>query len=439
MLERMTEQLGAGGEIDVECRLGDGVDPARSRWVRIRGQAVIDVDGAVKRVAGSITDTTDLRRSIDGLKQGQKRFAVALDNHGVGFWEWDLATDRVYRDGTWLAIHGYGEGEVSGGMAWSTLEASERLAVETALQRHLDDQSVPFDVEYRARRKDGSRIWIASRARVVEHDAAGRPSRMMGTVEDITGWKEFETQIEARNRELQTLLHVASHDLREPLRSILGFSHLLLEEHTEQLDEDGKDLLTRVGRAAERLDRLLSEISNLARLRRLDHPTETVELDDVVREAVGRLEHRINESGATVEVEGGLGLARAHPTWATQAVFNLVLNALKFVERGARPEIAIGPWKNRGDGVGVVVRDRGPGVPIEQAESIFGLFRRGVGREVEGVGAGLAIVREVAARHGGKAWVQKRSGGGSEFVITFGEPGEVSERSRPWERPVVHA
>ena len=70
--------------------------------------------------------------------------------------------------------------------------------------------------------------------------------------------------------------------------------------------------------------------------------------------------------------------------------------------------------------VGIVVRDRGPGVPPEHAERIFQLFQRAVGREVEGTGAGLAIVRQVAERHGGRAWVRPREGGGAEFILTFG-------------------
>ncbi len=98
-------------------------------------------------------------------------------------------------------------------------------------------------------------------------------------------------------------------------------------------------------------------------------------------------------------------------------------NALKFVREGHPPEIEIVAFQPNGeqrDVVGIVVRDRGPGVPPEMTEEIFGLFRRAVGREVEGSGAGLAIVRAVAKRHGGHAWVQPRDGGGSEFIITFG-------------------
>jgi len=111
-------------------------------------------------------------------------------------------------------------------------------------------------------------------------------------------------------------------------------------------------------------------------------------------------------------------------TWATQAVYNLVANALKFTRGGEPPDVEITPYRPEGPGrnaIGIVVRDRGPGIAPEHTERIFQLFQRAVGREVEGTGAGLAIVRQIAERHGGSAWVQPRDGGGSEFIVTFGQ------------------
>jgi signal transduction histidine kinase len=101
-----------------------------------------------------------------------------------------------------------------------------------------------------------------------------------------------------------------------------------------------------------------------------------------------------------------------------------VSNALKHTRPGFAPEIEIASFEGdetQPHEVGIVVRDRGPGVAPAHAERIFQLFQRAVGRDVEGTGAGLAIVRAVAQRHGGHAWMQPRADGGSEFIITFGE------------------
>ena len=110
-------------------------------------------------------------------------------------------------------------------------------------------------------------------------------------------------------------------------------------------------------------------------------------------------------------------------TWATQGIYNLLVNALKFRRDGQPPDIEVDGYSAPGEErtpIGIVVRDRGPGVSPEHAERIFQLFQRAVGREIEGTGAGLAIVRQVAERHGGRAWVEPREGGGSQFILTFG-------------------
>ena len=154
----------------------------------------------------------------------------------------------------------------------------------------------------------------------------------------------------------------------------------------------------------------------------MEDPNAVVNFDEIVQEALARLEARIEQTGASVRIVPGLPTLHANRTYATEAVYNLVSNALKFVGEGEKPEIEIAPYetdeKTLGE-VGFVVRDRGPGVEPKHSERIFEIFQRTVGREVEGTGAGLAIVRQIAERHGGRAWVQPRQGGGSEFIITF--------------------
>ncbi|HEX2055759.1 MAG TPA: PAS domain S-box protein [Nitrospiraceae bacterium] len=242
---------------------------------------------------------------------------------------------------------------------------------------------------------------------------------------DITERKKAETILIKKNKDLETLLYVTSHDLKEPLRAIEGFSQLVLERYAERLDAVGGDYLRRVVRATQRLDRLLTDILELSRAQRMQPPMEDVDADLLVKEALTRLDKRIKETGAAIQIVSPLPKLRVNRTWATQGLYNLLANALKFTRDGEAPNIEIASYQDPEFGVsfaGVVVRDRGPGVPPRHADRIFQLFQRAVGRDVEGTGAGLAIVRQVAERHGGQAWVRPRAGGGSEFVITFACP-----------------
>ncbi|WP_053380635.1 PAS domain S-box protein [Nitrospira moscoviensis] len=238
--------------------------------------------------------------------------------------------------------------------------------------------------------------------------------------------QERTVELQHKNRDLETLLYVTSHDLREPLRAIENFSRLVYDRYAERLDDKGKDFLRRVVRGAQRMDRLMTDLLALSRAQRMEQPAEEIDGASLVQEALRQLEAKIRETGARVRVATDLPRLRVNKTWATQGLSNLIANALKFTRDGQPPEVEVAPYYSLGAGcgeVGLMVRDRGPGVAPEHAERIFQLFQRAVGREVEGTGAGLAIVRQVAERHGGRAWVQPREGGGAEFILTFGQAG----------------
>jgi signal transduction histidine kinase len=248
-----------------------------------------------------------------------------------------------------------------------------------------------------------------------------------GLESEMTQRRLAEQEIAARNRDLETLLYVVSHDLREPLRSIESFARMVSDRYGEKLDDKGRDFLARVTRGGQRLTALLDDILTLSRAQRQSLAAEEIDSRAIVEEILRRLERRISETGATIRVAGDLPKLYVDKTWATQALFNLTANALKFTRNGEPPEIDIERYApgNGSTEVGIAVRDRGPGVPPDQTRRIFQLFQRAVGREIEGTGAGLAIVQQVAERHGGRVWYQPRPEGGAEFIITF--PG--AERS----------
>jgi PAS domain S-box-containing protein len=240
---------------------------------------------------------------------------------------------------------------------------------------------------------------------------------------DITERKRLEEQQSLINRELETLIHVISHDLKEPLRAIENFSMIVHDRYAERLDEKGQDFLRRIRKASGRLRLLLDDIVTHSKARLFRQGRENIHSQVIVGKALERLKAKIEETRARISVAPGLPWIRVDAMWATQAVYNLVSNALKFTREGEAPEVEIAPYlPDTSDprGIGLIIRDRGPGVAPEHAQRIFELFQRAVGSEVEGTGAGLAIVSEVAWRHEGLAWVQPREGGGSEFIITFG-------------------
>ncbi len=235
--------------------------------------------------------------------------------------------------------------------------------------------------------------------------------------------KVAQEELELRNRDLTSLLYVISHDLKEPVRAIQSFSMLISQQEDSQLDERNRGFLKRVIDASSRMQALLDDVLLLSRAQRTVDASELVDLGELVSSVLQILSARIDETKASVKVHEPLPVVLGDRRWLIQALQNLVANALKFSQPDEAPDVEIATAdasELAGAEAGIVVRDRGIGVDPEHAERIFDLFQRAVGRNVEGTGAGLAIVRGIAERHGGGCRVIPREGGGSVFILTFG-------------------
>ena len=362
-------------------------------------------------------------------------------------------SEQVFASGKPLVINDHVGPGVSGllartqSVAWIPIKAGPKVVGVLGIS---DDQSRPFaanEVEllqaigsvigvaienarlFEQTRKQAAELEQSNKAKdellVVMARQKEELSRLNAGLEcEIAERGRARAEIAAKNRDLETLLYVTSHDLREPLRAIENFSRIVNDRYSERLDDKGQDFLRRIISGAQRLNRLLDDILTLSRSQRIGAASEEVDGESIVTEALKRLEGKINATRARIHVAKDFQGLRVDKTWATQAVYNLIANALKFTREGEAPDVEIVPYRPQAPGrnaIGIAVRDRGPGIAPEHAERIFQLFQRAVGREIEGTGAGLAIVRQIAERHGGSAWVEARPGGGSEFIITFAE------------------
>ena len=376
---------------------------------------IMDANGLVNAVSTIAHDIT-ARKQTEEMMTQQRRlielsyepiFAWEIDQ---GIVEWNRGCEQLY---------GYTRSEALGHSSNRLLQSRLPAPLGT-IQAELE-QTGEWTGEIHHRTKDGRDVLVASRWGLLKTN--GR-SLVLETNRDITQLRQSEIMILKKNKDLETLLHVTSHDLKEPLRAIESFSVLIQERYVNRLDEKGQDFLRRIVRATQRLDQLLTDILDLSRAQRMDPPVDDIDAEQLVHEVLHRLEKRIKETDARITIRSPLPRLRVNTTWAIQGIYNLVANALKFASAGQAPDIEIAPHSGMdlegNELIGLVVRDRGPGVAPEQRDRIFELFRRAVGREIEGTGAGLAIVRQVAERHSGRAWVEPREGGGSEFFITFG-------------------
>jgi light-regulated signal transduction histidine kinase (bacteriophytochrome) len=225
--------------------------------------------------------------------------------------------------------------------------------------------------------------------------------------------REAEQARERARAELQRFASVASHDLAEPLRTVSGFAGLVAERYESRLDATGEMFLRYIVDGTHSMQRLLDGMATWARVGRDGTGREPVELDDVLRRVVHDLDARIDETEATVLI-GDLPTVLGDRTQLTELFQNLVANALKFT--GEDPPYVAVDAEREEDGWRIVVADRGPGVPADRRDEIFGMFARGRGAEA-GTGVGLAVCAKIAENHDGKIRVEANPDGGSLFVV----------------------
>ena len=232
--------------------------------------------------------------------------------------------------------------------------------------------------------------------------------------------REQADALQAKNEELDSFAYAVSHDLKAPLVSLQGMAGLLEMECAEQLGEDGRHYLGRIGATVKQMERLIGDVLMLSRVGREGRPTEVVSLDDVVDVVLDRLAEPVRARGMTV-TRGDLGAVQAIPVQMEQVFANLIGNAVKYIGDTADPRVEIGKSERSGT-VEFYVRDNGIGIAPEYHARVFETFQRLKDVEVEGSGVGLAIVKKIIEAAGGGLRVESAVGQGSTFFFTWPAP-----------------
>ena len=246
---------------------------------------------------------------------------------------------------------------------------------------------------------------------------------------DITDNKQLEEsllrqteQLKAINERLEAFTHVVSHDLKEPLRSLEMFSSYLLEDYEALLDEEGKDYLQSIVRAAKRMKGLIDDLLDLASIGRRNEPKELVDLNQALKDVLHDLEASL--VGVRVfQPKEALPDVCVNRTRIEQLFANLISNGVKYNDKQDK-RVEVG-WERKGKGFEFWVKDNGIGIEQEYIKSrIFELFERLNPQHdnYEGTGAGLAICKRVVEEYGGKIWAESKVGEGSTFYFTLPEP-----------------
>jgi light-regulated signal transduction histidine kinase (bacteriophytochrome) len=292
-----------------------------------------------------------------------------------------------------------------------------------------------WEGELEKTKADGTRVVVASRWSLRRNEQES-PIAILQTENDITERKRGEeevrklnqelgkraTELEAINKELEAFVYSISHDLRAPLRHMIGFTELLQKNASSILDEKGRRYMMTILESAKRMGTLIDDLLAFSRIGRAETRETMVSLEQLVREIQSEVGQETEGRNITWRV-GPLPDLYGDRSMLKLVLVNLISNAIKFTRPRPQPEIEIGCTEKRKDEVVVFIRDNGVGFDMKYVNKLFGVFQRlHRTEEFEGTGIGLATVQRIIHRHGGQVWAEGLVGNGPTFYLSFPRP-----------------
>jgi PAS domain S-box-containing protein len=419
-----------------------------------------DDQGVIVGASKIMRDITQRKKSDAALKKSHDRISIATEAAGQGFWEFNIETHTLVWDEQMFQL--YGRSKLDGEQPYTlwadSLHPDDRERSERELVDAISGKR-PFDTEFRIVCPNGAIRHIQSLARVTRN-AQGRAVNMFGLNYDITERKhateqmlalnsQLEERVAARtaalaatnaslaekNEEVEAFVYIVSHDLRAPLVNIQGFSTELtrscgelekrlrganLKPETEQavmaiVREDISGALRYISASTTKFQRLIDTLLVLSRTGKQELQFEQADVQVIVETTLLSLRQAIQSSGAEVIVET-LPQITADVTAIGQVFSNLISNALQYLQPGRPGHIVVGGDSSNGI-AHYWVRDNGVGIAASAQLRLFRVFQRFHPDLASGDGMGLAIVKRIVERHGGRVWAESEVRVGTTFHL----------------------
>ncbi|HHY53686.1 MAG TPA: PAS domain S-box protein [Clostridiales bacterium] len=381
--------------------------------VLFSASAVKDQEGEIVGIVVTALDITEYKKVEQELRASEQKYRTLIDHALVGI---GIHQDNriVFANRRMATMLGYSPEEFIGLPIADLIHPAERSAILSRAHKRQSGSLEPETYEIRLLRKDGSFFYALISNGLIDYN--GRVATLI-TISDITDTKA-RRELEEANKELEAFSYSVSHDLRAPLRSIDGFSQVLLEDYADKLDDQGKDYLRRIRAASLRMSQLINDLLTLSRVTRAEIHFEEVDLTTIVENIAAELKERQPDRNVkfiiaqNVKAYGDSHLLRI-------VLENLLDNAWKFTSKHKDAVIEFGAKECEGKRV-YFVRDDGAGFDMAYVNKLFVPFQRLHEQdEFEGTGIGLATVQRIVHRHGGKVWAEGEVEKGATFYFTL--------------------
>jgi PAS domain S-box-containing protein len=372
------------------------------------------------------------RQAEAARRESEERYRTLTEVSPVGIFHADGDGHYLYVNERWCELAGVTAAAARGDGWLQAVHPDDRQRVQIDW-RHAVAASQPFRSEFRFQHPTGVTIWVFGQV-MGEDSTIGGARGYIGAVTNITDRKRAEEQtkqlnaelerrvhertrqLEDTNRELESFSYSVSHDLRAPLRHIIGFSAELREERAADVSPHVHELLQRIGAAAQRMSQLIDDLLQLSRVTRAEMQRQRVDLSALAQSIGAKLQE--GDPGRSVErVVAPDVVAYGDARLLRIVLENLLGNAWKYTATHPHARIEFGVTE--GEAPVYFVRDDGVGFDMRYAEKLFGAFQRLHSSDAfEGTGIGLATVQRIIRRHGGRVWAEAAVEQGATFYFT---------------------
>ncbi|MBM7114950.1 PAS domain-containing protein [Archangium primigenium] len=410
--------------------------PLRDSEGRVEGIISVAFD-----VTAQVRARTEVEALAERLSRSEKGLRALANSIPQLVWIAEPDGQVPWYNDRWTAYTGF-TAEQMLTTDWRRIYMEEELPWVAESWRQAVSSGEVWEEQFRLRSVDGTPRWFLTRAMPVR-DAEGRIVQWFGTNTDIDDERrmletlrqaeeeirrlnaglearvrERTTQLQEANQELESFSYSVSHDLRAPLRHILGFAQLLERRAGPSLDDQGRDYLRKIARAASQGGTLVDDLLAFSRMGRAEPRFTQVDLTALVKEVRRDLEPEFK--GRRIEWNvAPLPRLHADPSLLRQVLHNLLANAVKYTRTRDPARIEVGTLQTETE-TEVWVRDNGVGFEMKYVDKLFGVFQRlHTSEQFEGTGIGLANVRRIISRHGGRTWAEGALEGGATFHFTL--------------------
>jgi|GEM_PF-525578 len=413
--------------------------------IHVIGKAVpvLDQNGNVQGYLGSIEDITALKHAMKELKETNELRKAIIDSANYSI----IATNpegliQAFNRGAEEMLQ-YSASELVGkynpGLLHKPNEVVKRAATLTKELGELVEPSFRAFVakvekggadenEWTYIRKDGTSFPVRLSVTMIK-TTDGACGGYLGIAHDISRSKALELELakekaalERSNQDLEEFAYIASHDLKEPLRGMYNYASFLIEDYADKLDAEGKKKLESINHLGKRMETLIDSLLYFSLVGRTEHSVEVTNLDSVIKDVFDSIHVMLETQNVKVIYPKPLPEVKCDHVRIRELFLNLFTNAIKYNDK-IEKTIEIGFETAEKGPVSFFVRDNGIGIPEDQKDAIFKIFKRLHGKDQYGGGSGLglSVVRKIVERHHGTIWIESNKNEGTTFKFTLEE------------------